>query len=133
MGTGRENRKVKAKLNLFVLGFLACTFVCTQGCGSGGSNSNGGPPPPPPPTIGASVNEALETAVVYVDDSAGSDSNTGSQTSPFKTINKALSVAGTNNQSGTGTQINVNPGIYREKLALPATQTSLPFTLQAAT
>jgi hypothetical protein len=75
----------------------------------------------------------LETAVVYVDGSAGSDNNVGSQSSPFKTINKALAVAGTNNQSGTGTQINVNPGVYREKLALPATQTSSPFTLQAAT
>jgi len=126
-------RKLKAKPSLCLLGFLACALWLAQGCGSGGSNSNVGPPPPPPPTVGASVNETLETAVVYVDGSAGSDSNTGSQSSPFKTINKALSVAGTNNQAGTGTQINVNPGIYREKLALPATQTSSPFTLQATT
>ena len=79
------------------------------------------------------MNETSETAVVYVDASSGNDSNTGSQSSPFKTINKALSVAGTNNQSSTGTQINVNPGIYREKLSFPTTTTSSPFTLQAAT
>jgi hypothetical protein len=126
-------RKLKAKPNLCLLGFLVCALWLMQGCGSGGSNANVGPPPPPPPTVGASVNETLETAVVYVDGSAGSDNNVGSQSSPFKTINKALAVAGTNNQSGTGTQINVNPGIYREKLSFPATQTSSPFTLQAAT
>ncbi len=125
--------RLMSKPNLAVLGLLVCALLLTQGCGSSGSGSTGGPPPPPPPTIGASVNETLETAVVYVDASAGSDSNPGSQSSPFKTINKALAVAGTNNQSGTGTQINVNPGIYREKLSFPTTSTSSPFTLQAAT
>jgi hypothetical protein len=125
--------KLMSKPNLMVLGSLACALLITQGCGSSGSGSTGGPPPPPPPTIGASVNETLETAVVFVDVAAGSDNNTGSQSSPFKTINKALSVAGTNNQSGTGTKINVNPGIYREKLSFPTPTTSSPFTLQAAT
>src|SRR5882724_9106082 len=124
--------KLVSKPNLVVLGSLAGALLLTQGCGSSGSNSTGGPPPPPPPTVGASVNETLETAVVYVDGSSGNDNNTGSQSSPFKTINKALSVAGTNNQSSTGTQININPGIYREKLSFPTTSTSSPFTLQAA-
>src|SRR5690242_17453650 len=126
-------RTLKSEPSLLVWGSLACALLLMQACGSSGSGSTGGPPPPPPPTVGANVNEALETAVVYVDVATGSDSNTGSQSAPFQTINKALAVAGTNNQSNTGTQINVNPGIYREKLAFPTTSTSSPFTLQAVT
>jgi hypothetical protein len=113
------------------LGALAALIVL-QGCGSGGA-SNQGPPPPPPANVGANVNEQSETASLYVDAAAGDDSNDGSQNSPFKTINKALSVTATNNQSNTGTQINVNPGIYREQLQFQASQTSAPFTLQAVT
>lgn len=44
-----------------------------------------------------------------------------------------MATAATNNQNGVGTQINVNPGIYREQLTFQASTTSLPFTLQAAT
>ncbi len=102
-----------------------------QGCGSSGSSSTT-PPPPPPPTVGASVNEQQETAILYVDPS-GSDSNDGSKNAPFQTINKALATAAANNQNSVGTQINVNPGTYREQLNIPASTTSLPFTLQAAT
>src|SRR5580704_8454768 len=127
-------RMVKTrKPNLLVIGSLCGILLLTQACGSSGSKSGGGPPPPPPPNVGANVNETQETVSVYVDGSAGNDSNNGSKTSPFQTINKALQVAGANNQSGVGTQINVNPGIYREQLAIQASQTSLPFTLQAAT
>src|ERR1700719_3908846 len=114
---------------LLTVGLLAGLLLFTQSCGSSGSATGGGPPPPPPPTIGASVNESQETVSLYVDGAAGSDNNNGSQGSPFQTINKALLVAGSNNQSGVGTQINVNPGIYREKLAFQASQTTLPFTL----
>jgi hypothetical protein len=91
------------------------------------------PPPPPPHPIGANVAENMETAVVYVDGAGGNDNNDGSQNSPFKTINKALLTAGANNKNNLGTQINVNPGIYREQLTFPASQTSAPFTLQAKT
>ncbi len=79
------------------------------------------------------MNENLETVFVYVDGTAGNDNNDGSKGSPFQTINKALLTAGANNQKGVGTQINVNPGIYREQLTFQAPQTSLPFTLQATT
>ena len=115
---------------LGVAAFATAFLVLASGCGSG-SKSTPPPPPPPPPTVGASVNESLETVTVYVDP-MGSDSNNGSQTSPFQTINKALAVAGSNNQSGVGTQITVNPGIYREQLSIQPSDTSLPFTLQAA-
>ncbi len=108
---------------------MTVLLVLALGCGSG-SKSTSTPPPPPPPTAGASVNESLETVTVYVDPT-GSDSSNGSQNSPFQTINKALALAGSNNQSGVGTQINVNPGLYREQLSIQSSSTSLPFTLQA--
>jgi hypothetical protein len=124
------NTTLTVSRRLSVVTSVAVLLVLAQSCGSSSKSTT--PPPPPPPTVGASVNESLETVTVYVDPS-GSDSNPGSQTSPFQTINKALAVAGTNNVAGTGTQINVNPGIYREQLSIPASTTSLPFTLQATT
>jgi len=128
----------KTRLNnrFLILSLLAGLILLGQGCGgsSGNGNSNPGPPPPPPPPpVGATVNENLETVFLYVDGTAGNDNNSGSKGSPFKTINKALLTAGANNQNSVGTQININPGIYREQLSFLASQTSLPFTLQATT
>src|SRR5215831_4563352 len=83
----------------------------------------------------ANVNEGLETAFLYVDAVKGSDSNSGSQSSPFKTIGKAASVAQTNNQGGIGTRVTINPGTYRESISLTHNKkdTSLPITFEAAT
>lgn len=83
----------------------------------------------------ANVNEGLETAFVYVDAVKGSDSNPGTQSQPFKTIGKGASVAQTNNQSGIGTRVTINPGTYRESISLKhnSKDTSLPITFQAAT
>ena len=83
----------------------------------------------------ANVNEGLETAFLYVDAVKGSDSNSGSQSAPFKTIGKAASVAESNNQSGIGTKVTINPGTYREAISLNHNKkdTSLPITFQAAT
>ncbi len=83
----------------------------------------------------ASVNEGLETAFLYVDAVNGSDSNPGTQAQPYKTIGKAASVAQTNNQSGIGTRVTINPGTYRESISLKhnSKDTSLPITFQAAT
>jgi len=127
--------KTRLKYSPIIAISLAVLIVLGQGCGGGSSSggSNVNPPLPPSHPIGANVAENMETALLYVDGAAGSDNNDGSQNSPFKTINKALLTAGANNQKSVGTQINVNPGIYREQLAFPASQTSLPFTLQAAT
>jgi Protein of unknown function (DUF1565) len=122
--------KMRLGYKLSILACLVGLSLLEQGCGSGG-NSNAGTVPPPAPSVGANVNESLETVSVFVDGAAGNDSNNGSQSSPFQTINKALAVAGVNNQNSIGTQINVNPGIYREQLTVQASQTSLPFTLQS--
>ena len=82
----------------------------------------------------ASVDENSETAHVYVDGTKGSDSNSGTQSGPFKTLNKAVSVAITNNQKSVGTRVTINPGTYRETLTLNGTsKTSAPITLEAAT
>ncbi|HET6178180.1 MAG TPA: right-handed parallel beta-helix repeat-containing protein [Candidatus Sulfotelmatobacter sp.] len=82
----------------------------------------------------AHVDESLETAFLYVDGFAGSDSNPGTQTQPFKTIGKAAGVAILNNQNAVGTRVTINAGTYPETIMLNRTSktTSLPITFQAA-
>ncbi len=83
----------------------------------------------------ATVNESLETAYIYVDGTTGSDSNSGSQQSPLKTIGAASSLAETNNQNSVGSRVIINPGTYRESVTLNRSprDTSLPITFEAAT
>src|SRR5258706_7535885 len=83
----------------------------------------------------ANVNESLETAHIYVDGTKGSDSNSGTQSNPLKTISAAASMAQTNNHGGVGSRVTINPGTYRESIALThdARDTSLPITFEAAT
>ena len=83
----------------------------------------------------ANVNESLETISVYVDAAKGSDSNPGTKELPFKTIGFAAGVAVSNNQSGLGTRVIVNPGTYREALTMDYSykDTTLPITIQAGT
>ena len=83
----------------------------------------------------ASVNENLETYFLYVDGTKGSDSNSGTQQSPLKTIGAATTLAIAKNHDGIGTRVIINPGTYREDITLPSEQadTAQPLTLQAAT
>ena len=81
----------------------------------------------------ANVNESLETAFVYVDGTKGSDSNPGTQALPLKTIGAASAIAASNNSASIGTRVTINPGTYRESIALGGSRTSLPITFQAAT
>jgi len=83
----------------------------------------------------ATVNEALETAFIWVDAVNGNDSNSGSQSSPLKTIGAAASIAETNKQNGVGTKVTINPGTYRESVTLSYNKkdTSLPITFEAET
>lgn len=83
----------------------------------------------------ASVDESKETVGLYVDCVNGNDSNIGSQSSPFKTINKGVSTAIANNHAGIGTQVNIQPGTYRETVNMNSSplDTSLPMTFQAVT
>jgi hypothetical protein len=76
-----------------------------------------------------------EPSVLYVDAQSGSDSNSGSVSAPFKTIQAAVNKANANNQKSIGTNIIVNAGVYRETVKIdPVTgQTLAPLTVQAAT
>jgi hypothetical protein len=82
----------------------------------------------------ATVNENLETSIVYVDAKRGSDGNPGTQSSPLKTIGAAAQRAQTNNTANIGTRVIINPGTYREVLSILAgwKETSKPVTFQAA-
>lgn len=83
----------------------------------------------------ANINEGLETAYLWVDDTNGSDNNPGTQQQPFKTINKAVSLAATNNHVNIGTRINIQPGTYREVIDIgySSKDTTYPVTIQAVT
>jgi hypothetical protein len=82
----------------------------------------------------ASVNEGLETAVLYVDTANGSDSNPGTASQPLKTIGKSVSLAQTNNTKNIGTRVVINPGVYREAVSLTYVphMTNMPVTFEAA-
>jgi hypothetical protein len=83
----------------------------------------------------ATVNESLETAFIYVDAAKGNDSNSGTSTKPLKTIGAAAAIAVSNNQSGIGTRVTINPGTYRESISLNHNKkdTNSPITFEAAT
>lgn len=75
-----------------------------------------------------------QTTYVYADAQAGSDSNSGAQTSPFKTVQAAVNKANSFNQQGIGVKVIVNPGVYRETVTIGNYRvTSAPLTVQAAT
>jgi Cep192 domain 4 len=84
----------------------------------------------------AVVNEALETATIYVDAVNGNDGNNGSKTAPLKTISAGAAMALQNNWNSVGTKVIINPGTYREAITINgggSRETSLPITFQAAT
>ena len=74
------------------------------------------------------------TSSIFVDAAKGSDSAAGSQASPLKTIQAAVTKANARNIKGLASTIIVNPGVYREKVAISAIsgQTTAPLTIQAA-
>lgn len=82
---------------------------------------------------GASVNENLATNLIYVAIS-GSDTNPGTAAAPFRTIQKASSIAQSMSLTGIGSTIIIQPGIYRESVAYTASSGNLlaPVVFQAA-
>ncbi len=82
----------------------------------------------------ANVNEALETADIYVNGTTGNDNNSGSKSSPLKTIGAAASLAITNNHNNIGTKVTIDAGTYRESISLSHSpkDTSWPITFEAA-
>jgi Right handed beta helix region len=55
-----------------------------------------------------------QSTYLYVDAMAGSDANSGAQSSPVKTVQAAINKASSLNQQGIGVKIMVNAGTYRE-------------------
>jgi Chitobiase/beta-hexosaminidase C-terminal domain/MBG domain (YGX type)/Right handed beta helix region len=75
-----------------------------------------------------------QTTFVYADALNGSDSNSGTITSPFRTIQAAINKANTYNKASVGTKVIINPGIYREYVSIGNNgSTSAPLTVEAAT
>jgi len=80
----------------------------------------------------ANVTENQSTTL-YVDAKAGSDSNSGAQSSPFKTVQAAVNKANLLNQKNTGVKVIVNAGVYRESVNIGNYKTTTaPLTLEAA-
>ena len=74
-----------------------------------------------------------QTTFVYVDAKTGSDSNSGAQSSPFKTLQAGINKAITINQQNIGVKVIVNSGVYREAIQIGNYKaTRAPFTIQAA-
>src|SRR6266700_1470445 len=74
-----------------------------------------------------------QTTYVYVDTNLGSDSNSGAQTKPFKTLQAGINKAITLNQQNIGVKVIVNSGVYRESIQIGNYKaTRAPFTIQAA-
>lgn len=79
----------------------------------------------------SNINENQNTTL-YVNGSAGSNSNSGAYGHPLKTIqagvNKAISYA----KSGIGTRLMISPGTYRESVTVNY-RSKVPITVQATT
>ena len=74
-----------------------------------------------------------QSTYLYVDAKLGSDSNSGAQSSPFKTVQAAVNKANYFNQQGVGVKVMVNAGVYREFVNIGNYKTtSATLTLQAA-
>ncbi len=74
-----------------------------------------------------------QTSYLYVDAKLGSDSNSGAQSAPVKTVQAAVNKANALNQKGTGVKVIVNAGIYREFVNVGNYKTTgATLTLQAA-
>src|SRR5579862_2835134 len=74
-----------------------------------------------------------QSTTLYVDAKTGSDSDSGTPSSPFKTIQAAVNKANVFNQRGTGVKVIVQPGIYRETVSVGNYKTtSAPLTIEAS-
>jgi hypothetical protein len=74
-----------------------------------------------------------QTTYIYVDASLGSDSNSGAQATPFKTIQVGINKASALNQQGIGVKVIINAGVYREAVTIGNYKsTGATLTVQAA-
>lgn len=78
----------------------------------------------------ANINENQST-YIYVNGSTGSDSNSGTSSRPFRTIQAAVNQAVADARSGIGTKVVIASGTYRETVTLNY-RSNVPITVQAA-
>jgi hypothetical protein len=80
----------------------------------------------------ANVNENA-SRYIYVDANNGSDGNSGSSGSPFRTIQAAINEANSSNRDGVSVKVIVNPGVYRESVTIGSYRsTGASLTVEAA-
>lgn len=77
---------------------------------------------------------AAQPAMIYVDTQhpAASDNNPGTRVLPFKTLNRATTLALERNKNNVPVKVVVYPGLYPEAVSLPEGGTGAPITFQAA-
>src|SRR5205814_10179098 len=81
------------------------------------ASHNPAPTPTPTPTLNATPTPTPATSY-YVDSASGNDTNSGTQSSPWKTIQKAM------NSATAGSTVNIKAGTYHERLALNVSGTA---------
>jgi len=102
---------------------LACTLAGDDICDVNAGATNAANIIATSPMLAPSPCVPAASPILYVDISAGLDTNNGTQNSPFKTITKAMTVA------TSGTTVQVAPGIY-DTMAL-STPEVFPITVPA--
>lgn len=70
---------------------------------------------------------------IYVNGSSGSDSNPGTSAKPFKTIQAGVDRALTYSRSGLASTVDIEPGIYRETVAIGGKSSTASMTVRAVT
>ena len=77
----------------------------------------------PATATGANVDETKVTQTLFVNNqnSAASDNNAGTEALPFLTVSQAAKAAQTLNQRGIGVKVYIEPGVYREDVAIAQT------------
>src|SRR6185437_12234095 len=79
----------------------------------------------------SNINEN-QTVYLYVNGSTGSNSNPGTYSKPFKTIQSGVNKAISDARAGIGTKLMIYPGTYRESVTLNY-KSNVPITVQAST
>src|SRR5450432_4734480 len=76
---------------------------------------------------------AANTVEIFVNGSAGSDTNSGAYGHPLKTLAKAAQIVATNHWNKIPTTVTIYPGTYRESIQVSGTSATVgvPVTLQA--
>lgn len=76
---------------------------------------------------------ANQGTYIYVNGSTGSDSNPGTSSQPFKTIQAGVNKAVNYSKSGIATTVDIYPGVYREQVSIGGKTSTASMTVRAVT